>query len=355
MILLVLACAKAPAVPDLVERDAPVAPAPDVDVLLLGLASPDPDVRAIATGALVRRLPPEGVSGLVVSGLASAHAGVRRAVVDALAHRGDEPWARGALEAITTSPARDLLTRSHAALALGHAGAPVLGVALDLAPRSGAALGLWVAGASAGVPGAREGLDQLLDGGTLPLEPALAWSLAEVPGVLTLARVDRAEAPLQPHLHCALLLAGVPGALAHATRAARAMGDDAVDAWAGCPAPGATRVLRALPGPLPRYARVARGDLPSRAALPVEGDGWPDRVRALARAPGDDAHRALAAFAAGADDAGREVVAVAMVGHARAADEPLRELLRADASLRTRVAAAAWPNTPLVLGGSPGG
>ncbi len=352
MIALLLACAKAPSVPEPPERDPPVAPGADLDVLYQGLGSTEADVRALAAGALVRRLPQPEAAGVVVVARASSHEVVHRAVVAGLQARAAEPWAETILVDIARTPGRDLVLRGTAALALSPAQSGWLAEVLPATPRSGAAVGLWLAGARAGLPGAREGLWTVLDEGTLPLEPALAWALAVVPGAVDDARLARAEAALLPHLHCAALLQDAPGALPRAIRNARASGDDAIDAWAGCPAPRSTAVLRALPGSLARYARVGRDDLAPSAALPVPGEGWPDRVVALARCSAPEAHVALAQFAAGADDAGREAVALALVGHALAGDSNLASSLRTDASLRTRVAVAAWSDAPLP--GGPG-
>ncbi len=68
---------------------------------------------------------------------------------------------------------------------------------------------------------------------------------------------------------------------------------------------------------------------------------WADAVHALAPRTDPAGHAPLAAFAAVAGEAERQTLAAALVRTALPADAPLLASLATDASLRTRVAAAA--------------
>ncbi len=346
MITLLFACAtlRAPALPEMEEaesRDPPVAAGQDADVLWAGVIDDEPTVQALALGAILARVEIEAAAAFALAARTSPHEVVRMAVVTGLRPRLPAVPAAEALQRVVEGDA-DPAVRSAAALALVDAGL----AHPEVGPQE-RAIGVLAAAAGRGSIVALTRLAEVLQNGTLPLDPPSLLALSAVAEQIDRDLLARQQEVAVPYLECAAWLGGQPGGVGRAVRHARKLGDDAVDAWAACPEPRARQVLRALPGPVARYARVALGDLPPSAALPVDGDGWPDRVRALAASPLPGAHHALALWAERADDTGREVVALAMVGHARPGDEPLRASLRTDASFQTRLAVAAWSRAPL--------
>ena len=358
--LLLAGCARwAPLVP-LVEfdheRDPSVRAGVPETVLLAGLAASDGGVQALAAESLLRYPLPcgsePGMCGLAPA-LALMHRDddrVRLAVIAGLRSHPTTPEAGDHLWALASGAATvDARIRGFAAIALAVrpdevSRGRVVQVASE-APASGAALGLAVAGAMAGAPDARTKLEAIFRVSTLPIEPGIFGELRD-PDLPWRAAYRRVEPLARPALLCGMLQNAVPGALADATRllhdADEGLRDDTAWSLATCPVPAAGTALRRSTMPAARLARVARSELPPAAAVADLGtDAWPDAVRALGRRDDDAAHAVLRDFLFSGGDTEREAAAVALARHPVIGDRPALESLATDASLRTRVAAAA--------------
>lgn len=345
-----------------VERDAPVAAAPAEAVLFSALSAEDMGVRAIAAQALVRYPPANqgGGFGLATALDASPDDRVQLAVVAALRGRITEPEARDHLLAIARGDSgANLRVRGYAALALRGDGLGPEGEHATLnaelsalgasTPAVGAALGLLAAAAAFGSAEASARLQTVMATATLPLELPFFAALGDrtLPWAAAMARAEP-EARLM--LACGMLAADLPFGMPAGRATARAMLHsaqedlrfDAAAILRDCPAPAAARLLASSTRPEARLARVARGELsPSVAASLLEGEFWSDAVRALAARDDESAHAPLRIFAGQRGDLEREVVAVGLATTALPGDMELLQSLETDASLRTRVAAAA--------------
>ncbi len=360
MVLVLAGCVRwAPLVPMVDaggERDAPVtAQTPEV-VLLAGLAASDGGVQALAVASLLRDPlpcgPEAGLCGLAPA-LALMHRDddrVRLAVIEGLrqysgsSEAGEHLWAL-ASGAVTADPR----IRGFAAMTLAERPDPVarerVAKAASEAPASGAALGLLVAGTKAGAPAARTRLEAIFLLSTLPIEPDIFRAISD-PELPWRAAYHRVEPLARPALLCGMLQNAVPGALTAATRLLHdrdeGLRDDTAWSLATCPVPAAGAALRRSSIPAARLARVARSELPPGAASPdLATDAWPDAVRALGARNDEDAHALLRDFLASRGDTEREETAVALAKHPLPGDRAALDSLATDASLRTRVAAAA--------------
>lgn len=357
------ACVKPPmAVEVPVERDAPVAAAAPETVLFAALSAEDMGVRAIAAEALVRYPPANqaGGFGLATALDSSPDDRVQLAVIAALRGRLEEAAAREHLLAIARGDSgANLRVRGYAALALVGIDRIPVGGATPLeaeiaalgasTPAVGAALGLLAAAWGAGSPEAGVRLRAVMATATLPLElpfyaalrdRTLPWSAA----------MAVAEPDARGMLACGMLVAALPSGMPAGRSLASALLHSAqeevrVDAAAvlrDCPAPAVVRILATSRRPEARLARVARGELPPESgALLLGTELWADAARALAARADEAAHAPLRTFAGEGSDLAREVVAVSLATTAVPGDLPLLLSLETDASLRTRVAAAA--------------
>ncbi|MSQ02199.1 MAG: hypothetical protein EXR71_09955 [Myxococcales bacterium] len=360
MVLVLVGCVRwAPLVPPVEfggERDPSViVEAPEV-VLLAGLAAPDGAVQALAVESLLRDPlpcgPEAGLCGLAPA-LALMHRDddrVRLAVVAGLrahpgsAEAGEHLWAL-ASGAVTADPR----IRGFAAMALAERPDSVthdrvVRLAAE-APASGASLGLLAAGAMAGAPGAHAKLEAVFLLSTLPIEPGILRAIDDA-ALPWRAAFRRVEPVARPALLCAMLQNAVPGALSTATRLLHdtdeGLRDDTASSLATCRVPAAGTALRRSSIPAARLARVARSELPPGAArADLDTDRWPDAVRALAGRSDPEAHAVLHEFVSTGGDTEREEAAVALSRNPLPTDLPTLESLATDASLRTRVAAAA--------------
>ncbi|GDX78885.1 hypothetical protein LBMAG42_06960 [Deltaproteobacteria bacterium] len=343
-----------------VERDDPVAAASPESVLFAALSAEDMGVRAIAAQALVRYPPASQAGGLGLATAldASPDDRVRLAVIAALRERLDEPEVQAHLVGVARGDTgANLRVRGYAALAVtGHflmgeqpaLEAEIAGFGLTT-PAVGEALGLLAASWDSGSAEAAVRLRVVMTTATLPLELPFFAALRDrhLPWSVALAH---AEPEARGMVACGMLVASSPSGMpAGRVEAASLLHSfdadvrfDAAAILRDCPAPAAGRLLAGSGRPEARLARVARGELPPGVAAELlAGELWPDAVRALAARSDEAAHAPLRAFAAEHGDLEREVVAVGLATSAVSGDVALLQSLETDASLRTRVAAAA--------------